>query len=278
MEYKLVIGIISCKKYTDNQDVIRNTWLKNYNNPNIDIYFVIGDGNNDIVDDTIELDCKDNYEDLPAKIISFIKFCYNNFEYDYLFKIDDDCYVNFENLEKLDLFDIDYSGHVINKRSFDPQWHVGKCTDEELNNTIYNGKSINNRCSGPGYVLSNYATRVIIDNYSDYDVESELYEDKLIADILADNEIYPVTNKKILYPNILYRNHSKYCIIHLDNSKKGLIKRMLKVHYIITNQNIEGFSKNNNNVLIILILVALAIYNRNKLFNNSNTFTNTSLD
>ena len=74
-------------------------WLSNIDKyPNIQVYFIIGDGDNSISGDTIYLDCKDNYEDLSDKVLSFIKFCKKNFSYDYIIKTDDDSYINLHNL------------------------------------------------------------------------------------------------------------------------------------------------------------------------------------
>jgi len=284
MSSKIIIGIISCKKYKKNQDIIKKTWLKNIKNyPNIEAYFVIGDGENNIIDNTIHLNCKDNYEDLPDKVISFFEFCYDNLTYDYIFKIDDDCYVNLDNFHNFDLTKIDYGGYVIDKNSFDPLWHVGKCTDEEINILQYNGESLNDRCSGPGYVLSNHAVETIVLNAGNYDIDNELYEDKLIADILSDYNIYPTNIDSLLKPIIPSENEYlfNYLIIHLDNSEKELLDRMLIYHDILTHKYIEGFSKYDNNntlIIIIILLIPLAIYYWPKLFNNSNTVPKTSLN
>lgn len=64
--------------------------------------FFVGAGDHPLDEpDTVALDCPDDYDHLPAKVIGFFTHCLENFEFDWLFKCDDDTYVALDRLGQL---------------------------------------------------------------------------------------------------------------------------------------------------------------------------------
>ena len=108
---------------------------------------------------------------------------------DYLFKADDDCYVNvdvFENL--MSNLNSDYVGKIImTNLGPDRYWHVEKSNSVYAKNTPDLALDISKYCDGIGYFLSRKACYEIIKNsksqYGQILVSTSFYEDKLIGDL-----------------------------------------------------------------------------------------------
>ena len=97
MEKPFVLLIMNCYKYRDKAINQKNTWLKTLPS-NIQYYHVIGDINkcdtkSFIIDEDehiLYVPTKDDYNSLPSKVITSYDVIYNNFNYKYIFKTDDD--------------------------------------------------------------------------------------------------------------------------------------------------------------------------------------------
>jgi hypothetical protein len=165
---------------------------------------------------TLFVDVVDVYENLPIKIYKGYEWIYNNTEYDYVYKIDD----NFVFTDKNKLSSnkmYDYYGNFLVK-NLDRKWHFGKCNNDELNNLEYTGKFIAPYAAGGlGYILSRKSIEILINNKDLFKDKYEIYEDKIVGDILYNNKIFVVNN--------LYYNHNKNTsIIKNDSINKSIIK------------------------------------------------------
>jgi len=97
MKIPFVLLILNCYKYRDKAIKQKNIWLKTLPS-NIQYYHVIGDiekcGSNLFVIDNDEhilyVPTKDDYNSLPAKVITAFNVIHENFDYQYIFKTDDD--------------------------------------------------------------------------------------------------------------------------------------------------------------------------------------------
>lgn len=99
---KLILGICSCKYNADKRIACRNTWARNLDhNKDLDIKFFYAGDMKDARRDEILLECGDGYYDLPEKVFKFFEYCLNNYEFDYLFKCDDDTYCAVDRLMEL---------------------------------------------------------------------------------------------------------------------------------------------------------------------------------
>jgi hypothetical protein len=101
---KLFICIISCQKNLSKLNFLRQTWLKEAKKNNIEYrIFVGGASNTDKNNDVVFLNVDDSYESLRKKSIEAFNFSVKNFNFDYLLKIDDDTFVDIEELQKINL-------------------------------------------------------------------------------------------------------------------------------------------------------------------------------
>jgi GR25 family glycosyltransferase involved in LPS biosynthesis len=190
--------ILVCDKNIDKWDKIKKKMEEN----KIENYlFIKGDSEITYIDDenkTLYLNVKEKYENLPNKVIEGIDWIVKNTNCKYIYKIDDD-----HNINKYPLIDnyyyYDYYGNfTVDEKTYFPTWHNNKCDNNELN-IKENEKFKNNYAAGGyGYLLSRKSMEIISNN-KNYN-NNEIYEDKLMGEILYNNEIYV---NKINKPNII---------------------------------------------------------------------------
>lgn len=103
----ILVGVCSSLKHPERRSVLRETWLQ-HPQPGIECRFFIGGQEHPQKEnDVIILDCPDDYEHLPLKILAFFRYALENYDFEWLFKCDDDTYVALDRL--LDLPDEKYS-------------------------------------------------------------------------------------------------------------------------------------------------------------------------
>ena len=177
--------------------------IKKLNDNNIDNYLLVkGNSESNYIDKEnkiLHLNVVDIYENLPKKMLEGIKFIFENTEYDYIYKIDDSHSFNRYPLIK-NYTEYDYYGnYVVQKDIYMNNWHFGKCTDASLNSKTNLDFKNEFAAGGFGYILSRKSME-IISKCVDYEKE-ELFEDKLIGEILFNNNVILneniVENKKL---------------------------------------------------------------------------------
>jgi hypothetical protein len=90
-----LVVIYSCRKYLNSRiPAIRNTWVQDLNARNIPYLVLVGDGDDTISGDVLALNVSDKYEDLPSKTLKLFDWVLNNTAFHYVYKIDDDCYLD----------------------------------------------------------------------------------------------------------------------------------------------------------------------------------------
>jgi len=187
---KLIIGILSCAKYGKKQDAVRKTWLNDCVRLGVRAYFLVGrpGQKSEAQGDILYLDCGDAYLDLPHKTIAFLRFVEEHFDYDYIYKCDDDTYVNLPSLLNLSIEAYDYCGYQYKDMFLNDKWHQ-KHVAPHLRNQPYPGTFLGPwMTGGSGYLLSKRALVCAIHEYPKF-IDKEFYEDKLIGDIMRTNNM-----------------------------------------------------------------------------------------
>lgn len=191
---KICIVVLSCDKYKDR---IANLKTKLLNNINFDYYIVRADQGLDstqLKNNILTINCEECYENLPKKSLKAFEYLYNNFDYDYILKIDDDTTINIPILEKFiknKFYYLDYlggkaGGHV------ELEWHFGKCKNPNLNKKKYWNGYNGYWCGGGfGYILSRGSISILLKENNYKYICEEIYEDKSIGDVLRKYNILP---------------------------------------------------------------------------------------
>lgn len=140
------------------------------------------------------VNCDECYENLPKKVLLAYEYLYNNTNYDYIIKMDDDTIINENKLQEMidnRFYNLDYIGSKAGG-GVDKKWHFGKCKNKKLNNKPYWNKYIGDWCGGGfGYILSRSSISLLIKAENYKYIWNEIYEDKAIGDILRKENIKP---------------------------------------------------------------------------------------
>ena len=107
----MIVTIMSCQKNVERQNAIRKTWAQDIHSPHKYFFFVGGHHKDEIIGDTIYLNCPDNYRWLPLKQFKGISFVRDIFNPDKTFNCDDDTYVVWDRLKNYK--EIDYTGYPV---------------------------------------------------------------------------------------------------------------------------------------------------------------------
>tara|TARA_A100000164_G_C21788301_1_gene714516 strand:+ start:146 stop:940 length:795 start_codon:yes stop_codon:yes gene_type:complete len=188
----ILVLIFSCKKYESRIEILKKIGYLNYLTRNgVDYLVVTGDENLDkeynldLTNKKLVVKEKDTYAGLPYKVVKTLYSVNNdeNLNYEYIIKSDDDCVVNIEKIlnNKNKIEGEDYVGRLNNfKHNYNPNWNGLK------NKSKYYGPYMN---GATGYILSNKALKSISSSKEQNSnlLKDELYEDKLIGDILRLN-------------------------------------------------------------------------------------------
>lgn len=189
-----LVVIYSCRKYLDSRiKSIRASWVQDLIAREIPYLILVGDGDDCINGDVLALDVSDLYEDLPQKTLKLVDWVYTHTDFQYLYKIDDDCYLDVNRFfENLSYRSHHYYGRVIKRAegSMDRAWHQNKSQSEYARNTLDKSPEPSIYADGGGgYVLSRFAMHALCESAkSDAGqqlVSVSMMEDKLVGDLLA---------------------------------------------------------------------------------------------
>ena len=192
MENILYIFISHKNNINKIYDRIKNNMNSN-NNSN---YIIVLGGdvsdNYDIDCKILSINCNDNYEGLPEKILKTYKYIVESHifnQYTHFIKLDDDMIIK-KIIDYNDIKNINYGGNVCATNEGDRKWHMGKCSKNCIwNTTPYKGIYTHWCKGGYGYIISRKAINIIKydENYFD-----NIYEDLYIALTLKTYNIYPI--------------------------------------------------------------------------------------
>ena len=171
------------------------TMMASHNNSN---YIIVKGGdisnNYDINSKILSINCNDNYEGLPEKVLKTYKYIVESDKfnkYSHFIKLDDDMII-----KKLIDFKIinglNYCGNVNFSYNGNRRWHIGRCSRNSYWNTNeYKGEYTPWCLGGYGYCLSRNAMNLIslLNNKSYNNFAS--FEDLYIAMLLKEKNINP---------------------------------------------------------------------------------------
>ena len=190
---EIIVGVFTCPKYRDRENAVRETWFSDIPETYTALFVVSDEGKEARVEkDTLFLNCPEGYEYLPIKTWQFLKYCLEHFNFNYIFKTDDDSYVNmsaFKSFQKSG----DYIGRFAGASAehMARTWHYGKFNDRSLEKP-YSGIFIRDwAAGGDGYFLSRRAATKFVNDAAGI-VQAELleptycgWEDKMVGDVLS---------------------------------------------------------------------------------------------
>lgn len=132
----ILVGICSCRAYSEKRSAVRETWLTRPVSA-IECRFFVGRGEPlDAEPDTISVDADDSYDFLPQKVIAFFRHALENFEFDWLFKCDDDTYVALDRLHALTTMGGDLVGNETLANRGSPSGGAGYLLSRQIVNRI----------------------------------------------------------------------------------------------------------------------------------------------
>lgn len=135
----IFVLIISCQKYAGKADAIRQTWAHDLKKHGYRYLFLIGEPSlieAKIDSDKLIVPCRDDYESLILKLFLAYEYLYNTEQFDYIYKIDDDCVLNVADLTKNIIQQLpgnQYAGGATHPKgaTMNNKWHYGKCSSSK---------------------------------------------------------------------------------------------------------------------------------------------------
>lgn len=195
-----LVVIYSCRAYLETRiNAIRKTWLTDLKARNIPYVILVGDGEDKLNGDVLELNVSDTYEDLPQKTLKLFDWVYHNTSAQYVLKIDDDCYLDVNRyFNCLAYRKHHYYGRVIHRTvgGMDRAWHHSKSKTERARKAIDKSPEPSMYADGGGgYTLSRIAMQNLLNAAGSARGErliiNSFMEDKLVGDLLALRHIHP---------------------------------------------------------------------------------------
>ena len=107
---RILLAVCTCQNHTGKRQAVRETWFPR-GVDGVDARFFMGCGGIMEEEDTVVLDVADDYDHLPAKVMAFFRHALEHFDFDWLFKCDDDTYVDLSRLPDLALDGVDLVGN-----------------------------------------------------------------------------------------------------------------------------------------------------------------------
>ena len=172
--------------------------------------------------------CKDDYESLLLKLVLGYEYLYQNMDFTYVYKIDDDCFPNLKILINILLPQFNnkkYIGGAIHPKDgkMSNNWHFGKCSNPKFDRPYkFDVAPFDFAKGGYGYFLRKDILPMLFKFKDELRSELEKYiyspEDVRITEILNNNGILV---DHIDYYSIIsasdYNNSNQYLVYDIQN-------------------------------------------------------------
>jgi tetratricopeptide (TPR) repeat protein len=198
----VIFLIVTCEKNLWKSSAIRNTWLKKLKKYGGRYFFVMGDPTlekAEVNEDVLFVPCRDDYESLLLKLALAYQFVNKNLGFSYIYKIDDDVFLNVDGFISIVLPQLEnsqYAGGKITSRqkAINVLCHYGKCSDERFHKPYPSSKLLCDYAGGGRtYFLAKSVIHLISEKIDLFQEELDKYiysyEDIRIAEILYSESI-----------------------------------------------------------------------------------------
>lgn len=142
--HRILVGVCSAKNHHALRQAARETWMSRtvYG---IEVCFFVGDGDDCFLPeepDTLALKSEDTYEALPSKVKAFFAHALKTKQFDWLFKCDDDTYLELKRLHSLISDDWDFVGNEFLAGRGTPSGGAGYLLSRKLIEAVVNDEAI----------------------------------------------------------------------------------------------------------------------------------------
>lgn len=97
----ILVGICSGQGLEERRNAVRDSWLRHPQKGVECLFFIGGEAAEEERGDTVGLDAPDTYNGLPAKVLAFFRYGLEHYDFDWIFKCDDDTYLDLSRLPEL---------------------------------------------------------------------------------------------------------------------------------------------------------------------------------
>ncbi|MFQ6538464.1 MULTISPECIES: hypothetical protein [Aphanothece] len=194
---RIIIGVLTCNKHAGRANGVRVTWARQLPET-YRLLFLFGRPGQppQMVGDQLFLDCPEAYEALPQKVHAFLQYCHEHFDFDYIFKTDDDTFLDLERFIGFDKQGGDYIGQFLSLENVNSAiartWHYGKCEDKTFEKP-YQRQFLCPWATGGGYFLSRKAAQRAVSRTKANHLE-HIFEDLMIGEALTRDAELNVVN------------------------------------------------------------------------------------
>lgn len=192
--HSTLVAIYSCERYLGTRvQAIRDSWARDLTAMGIPWVVVVGGGDDRLDGDILRLAAPDDYESLPLKTLSLIRWVHRHTRFEHLIKIDDDCHL----ATQAYFGDASYLAHHYHGRRLhrsigatDRLWHQAKSSSQRAARSADKTPEPSTYADGSSaYALSRYAmaqvARALESTPGARLTRSAFLEDKLLGDLLA---------------------------------------------------------------------------------------------
>jgi Galactosyltransferase len=195
---KTIVLVLSCEATADRREACRSTWMSHVQ-PVGEILpvFVIGRPGKhpELIGDVLFVDAPDSYQGLPVKVWAAIRESFIRFDFEWIFKTDDDSFVNLYRLRHYPRSS-DYMGRRVNPKGNGQGsgcgWSMREVHKRELTTSSKAVRRPNffrgTWADGSGYFLSRRAASMIAEEPFE-SAQRALFEDKFVGEVLYSHDV-----------------------------------------------------------------------------------------
>lgn len=172
-KWAILVGICSEHGYSERREAVRATWLKHSQEGVECLFFLGGEVPEGERNDTVGLDVSDDFSSKPNKVLSFFRYALKYYAFDWLFKCDDDTYVDLSRLPEL----------------ADPRYGI-------VGDMLMEKRGVPS--GGAGYLLSREIVEKIV---AQGDLSSTGAEDMIFDKLVLDSDLVPHITPRLCMSN-----------------------------------------------------------------------------